>query len=147
MDTTCPIAFRQIDGTIVRIGAFFISLVVIAYFLTAQIFLLVFLVIDFCIRIYWHKPYSPIFQASRFVKKILTLETDMTDAGAKRLAAQFGLLFSVMLVVEGFFGFDYALYLTAGALLACTALEVLFGYCVGCKIYFVIKKVYPGFMS
>lgn len=147
MDTSCPIAFREIDGTIVRIGAFFISFVVIVYLFTSQIFLLIFLAIDFCIRIYGHKPYSPIFQISRFVKRILKLESDMTDAGAKRLAAQFGLLFSVMLIVEGFFGFDVALYLTAGALLACTFLEVLFGYCVGCKIYFIIKKIYPGFMS
>ncbi|WP_324171659.1 DUF4395 domain-containing protein [Sulfurimonas sp.] len=147
MDTSCPIAFREIDGTIVRIGAFFVSLVVVAYLFTSQIFLLIFLVIDFYIRIYWHKPYSLIFQLSRFVKKILKLDSDMTDAGSKRLAAQFGLLFSIMLIVEGFVGFDFALYLTAGALLVCTSLEVLFGYCVGCKIYFIIKKVYPGFMS
>ncbi len=147
MDTSCPIAFREIDGTIVRIGAFFISLVVVIYLLTSQILLLIFLTIDFCTRIYGHKPYSLIFQLSRFVKKVLKLESNMTDAGAKRLAAQFGLLFSVMLIVEGFFGFNLALYLTAGALLACTFLEVLFGYCVGCKIYFIIKKVYPGFMS
>ncbi len=147
METACPLAFRQIDGNIVRIGAFFVSLVVVAYLFTSQIFLLVFLVVDFATRIYWHKPYSLIFQLSRFVKHILKLNSDMTDAGAKRLAAQFGLLFSVMLVIESFFNLDVALYITATALLVCTTLEVLFSYCVGCKIYFIIKKIYPNFMS
>ncbi|WP_321777227.1 DUF4395 domain-containing protein [Sulfurimonas sp.] len=147
MDISCPIAFREIDGTIVRIGAFFVSVVVIIYLFTSQIFLLIFLTVDFAIRIYGHKPYSPIYQLSHLVKRIFRFKANMTDAGAKRLAAQFGLLFSVMLVIEGLLDLTLLLHITAAALLACTFLEVLFGYCVGCKIYFIIKKIYPNFMS
>jgi hypothetical protein len=147
MAKACPISFKLVDGTLIRIGAFFVSSVVVAYLVTSQLFLLYLLAIDFYIRLYGHKPYSPIYQLSLVVKKTLNLKEDMTDAGAKRLAAQFGLLFSLILIVEAYLGLNLALYITASILLICAFLEALFDYCVGCKVYYIIKKVYPNFMS
>jgi hypothetical protein len=71
----------------------------------------------------------------------------MVDGGAKRLAAYFGLTFMILLAFESFFHLRDILYITAGVFLSCAFLEVAFDFCIGCKIYFLIKKVYPDFMS
>ncbi|WP_366755936.1 DUF4395 family protein [Sulfurimonas sp.] len=50
-----------------------------------------------------------------------------------------------------FMGYNLNLYIFSIVVtvifLFCALLEAFFSYCIGCKIYFVIKKVYPGFMS
>ncbi len=140
-------SFIQVDGNLVRIGAFFVSVFVLVYLISSQVILLYVLAIDFYIRIYLDKKYSIIFQLSKLVKKVFTIKTAMTDGGAKRLASQFGLLFSIVLIGQAHFHLETALYITASILLVCAFLEFMFDYCVGCKVYHILKKVYPGFHS
>ena len=136
---SCPVSFQLIDGTIARIGAYFVILFILIYLFTSQIFFLYILALDFLMKIYVNKLYSIIFQLSRFVKKILKLKTKMTDAAAKKLAAQFGLLFSLLLVFEVLFDFQLAFYITVSILLFCASIEALFNYCVGCEIFYILK--------
>lgn len=137
---SCPVSFKLIDGTIARIGAYFVILFILAYLSTLQIVFLYLLALDFFIRIYVNKSYSIIFHLAQLTKKILKLETKMTDAAPKRLAAQFGFFFSVLLVFEVLFNFELALYITASILLFCASLEALFNFCVGCEIYYILKR-------
>ncbi len=144
---SCPMSFQQIDATIARIGAFFVCCLVLSFFATNSIVLLYILAVDFYIRIYSNKSYSLIYQLSKFIKKIFKLETKLTDSAAKRLAAQFGLLFSLVLIVLAHLELTMALYPIAITLLACASLEFIFEYCIGCKVYYVIKKIYPNFST
>lgn len=137
---SCPVSFKLIDGTVSRIGAYFVILFILAYLFTSQILFLSILVLDFLIRIYTNKAYSIIFQLSRFVKKRLKLETKMTDGGAKSLAIQFGLLLSILLLFEVLFNFQLAFYITVAIFLVCTTLEAFFNYCVGCEIFYILKR-------
>lgn len=137
---SCPVSFKLIDGVVARIGAYFIILFLLTYILTSQIVFLYLLALDFFIRIYMNKSYSIVFQLARLTKKILKLETKLTDAAAKRLAAQFGLFFSILLVFEVSFDFELAFYITASILLFCALLEALFNFCVGCEIYYILKR-------
>lgn len=67
----------------------------------------------------------------------------MEDAGAKRLAAFFGVGFTFALLITSWLGTDLATAIIAGIFLFCAALELLFGYCIACKIYYIVKKIYP----
>ncbi|MDD2357642.1 MAG: DUF4395 domain-containing protein [Thiovulaceae bacterium] len=147
MSQSCPLAFRLIDGTIARISAVFVSLFVISFLFTAQKLFLFFILIDFLMRLYGLKKYSIVYNLALIIKKIFSFKTEMTDAGAKRLAAHFGVVFVFLLLSESFLNLQVALYVTAGIFLLCTGLEIVFSYCVGCKIYFIIKKIYPSFME
>jgi hypothetical protein len=147
MYESCPITFHQVDGTLARLSSFFIILSVIVFFSTSFAWILYILIADFLVRLYSNKSYSPIYNLALFTKKILHLKTDMVDGGAKRLAAYFGLTFMILLAFESFFHLRDILYITAGVFLSCAFLEVAFDFCIGCKIYFLIKKVYPDFMS
>jgi hypothetical protein len=141
MARSCPLSFKQIDGTIARINAVFITLLVVMFLITSNEFILYFLAIDFLLRLSNYKSFSPIFNLSKNVKKLFSLKTNMTDAGAKRLAAYFGLIFIVLMSILSNLNLDVALYITATILLFCSSLEVLFNYCVGCEIYHIYKKL------
>ncbi len=145
MAQACPLLFRQIDGTVVRINAVSVTLLVLLFVATSQSFWLYLLGGDFIVRLYGSKSYSPVNRLSLWVQKVLRLQPRMTDAGAKRLAAQFGLLFTLLLIAGHHLGLSAFVAALVSVFLLCLGLELLFNYCVGCKIYFIIKKLYPGF--
>jgi len=141
----CPISYKQIDGTIARINAFFITLLVVIFLYTSLSVVAYILSIDFFIRLYVNKKFSPIFNLSRITKKILNLRTNLTEAAPKRLAAYFGLFFSMFISVESTLGLYETAYITSLILLFCSSLELFFNYCLGCKIYYIVKKIFPSF--
>ncbi len=145
MAQACPLTFKQVDATVVRIGSFFVMFTVVFFLSTLQVGLLYLLSVDFLIRLYGKKNYSPVYLFSIGIKSLFRLETKMEDAGAKRLAAQFGLFFLLVLIAAYHLHLDMFLYTAAAVFLSCASLELLFGYCIGCKVYFVIKKITAGF--
>ncbi|WP_345993884.1 DUF4395 domain-containing protein [Sulfurimonas sp. HSL-1716] len=147
MTSTCPIIFKQIDATVTRVSSVYILLFVVLFLTTSQIFFIYFAAMDFLMRLYFLKQYSLIYQLSIATKKVFSLKTYMADAGAKRLAAGFGLFFMLLLIAEYHLRLDILLFVTTAVFLLCGLLETFFGYCIGCKVYFVIKKIYPDFME
>ena len=145
MSAACPLLFRQVDGTVSRISALFVSVGVIAYFLSGSLFFLLFLAADFMIRLYGDKKKSPVFLASLGLQKLLHLPQKMVDAGAKRMAAKFGLLFVFLLIISHVINAPMLAYGIAATFLLCTFMEIVFSFCVGCQVYFLIKKIYPDF--
>lgn len=143
MAQQCPLIFRQIDANTVRINTFFVISVVAAYLVTGVLSLLLLLIIDFLLRLYGYKHFSPIQNLSLIIQKKFSIPAKMEDAGAKRLAAFFGVGFTVALVIFDLLGIKLAVDATAAIYLFCASLELLFGYCIACKIYYIAKKVYP----
>jgi len=140
MAPTCPITFRQIDGTIVRINALSLSLMLLAYLFTNQIFFIYFLGADLIIRLFINKSLSPINQLSKLIKATIRAKTQNTDAGAKRLAAYFALGFSLSIIVLHSFAFVNEAKVLSAIFVLFASLEVIFNFCVGCKIYFLYKR-------
>ena len=147
MSYSCPINFESVDSYVARFIALMVSILLVVYVITFNVFILYFLFFDFMVRLYCKKDYSPLFQISRFLKKVFRLKNEFTDGGAKRLAGYFAIFFILLLVA----GYNLDLYvfsvIIAFIFFACALLEAFFSYCIGCKIYFLIKKVYPGFMN
>lgn len=146
MSYSCPMSFIKVDSNVSRINSLFVSSFVIAYLLTSSVYIIYFIFLDFSIKLFLNKEYSPIFVVSRFIKKGLKLKDKLIDGGSKRLAAYFGLLFAFLLIVAHYFYSDVLTYTIAIVFLSCALLDVIFDYCLGCKIYFIIKKIYPDFM-
>lgn len=141
MAPACPITFRQIDGTIVRINALSLSLMLLAYLFTDQIAFIYVLGLDLIIRLFINKRLSPINQISRLIKVAIRAKTHSTDAGAKRLAAYFALGFSWTIVVLHSFGLIYEAKALSSVFVLFASLEFIFNFCVGCKIYFIYKRI------
>lgn len=141
MAPTCPVSLRQIDGTIVRINALSLSLMLGAYLLSGQIAFIYIVAVDLIIRLFINKRLSPINQMSRLIKAAIRAKTSNTDAGAKRLASYFALGFSWSIIALHSFGFVNEAKGLSGIFVLFSSLELLFNFCVGCKIYFIYKRL------
>ncbi len=143
MSQTCPLLFRQIDSTIAKLSASFVMSGVVVYLITMQKWILVFLILDFLIRLSGYKKMSPIFQLSITIQKLFKLPVRLEDAGAKRLAALFGLFFMIGMLVADTGGWSIAVWVIAVVFMSCVLLDLLFDYCIACKVYSYAKKIYP----
>ncbi len=142
----CPISYKQIDETIARINAFFITLFMIIFLYTSAISIVYFLAVDFFIRIFLNKSYSPVFNLSKSIKRVFGFQTSLSEAAPKKLAAYFGLFFTVSICITNTLALHGTTYIASLILLFCSSLELFFNYCLGCKIYYVIKKIFPSFV-
>lgn len=143
MSQQCPLLFRQVDATVTRINTLFVVIGMIGFLLSGNMIILIALIIDFLLRLYGFKHWSPITIASLFIQKKFALPTKMEDAGAKRLAAIFGVGFVIAILIASLLDSLIAVQALAGIFLLCAGLELLFGYCIACQIYHISKKIYP----
>ncbi|MBN2894916.1 MAG: DUF4395 family protein [Campylobacterales bacterium] len=135
MDQVCPLSFKSIDATTVRIVSLFMFALTALMIWSESLVLALLLVLDFMIRLYVSRSYSPLFWFAGRLQYFLKLSPRYEDAAAKRLAAHFGLLFMLLFALLIAQQQWLWLYGVAALFFTCSALEVLFGYCIGCKIY------------
>ena len=143
MSQSCPLAFRQIDGTIARLNALSVFLFLVLFVFVPNPLILLVVGADFMIRLYGNKQYSPFFQVSKLLQKRFKLSKVMVDAGAKRVAAHFGLFFVAVALGANLSGLSILMYTTIAIFIFCLSLELLFGYCIGCKVYFIYRHFIP----
>ena len=116
---------------------------------TATVFVLtkmpifaIILLYDFSVR--WLKiaPLSPFATIAKIIVKILNLKPKPTDEAPKRFALLIGLFMLIAINLLLFFKqIKLALFIML-ILIICAALEAIFDYCVGCKAYWLIKKIF-----
>ncbi len=147
MNHSCPMSFTQIDSNVSRFTSFLVASLVITYLVYGDVMVLYILAFDFIVRLFLNKKNSILNMIAEAVKNIFKLKDKFVDSGAKKLAAYFGLAFVLMLIVVDYFGIFSLTLVIAGVFLTCSLLDVFFNFCVGCKIYHIIKKFYPSFMS
>lgn len=147
MSQACPMNFIQIDSNASRITSALVSMLVIYYLITLHVVVLYFLLIDFIIRLFLKKDNSPLYMSALYVKELFKVRDKFVDSGAKRLAGYFGLSFVLFLIAAHFVNIWLITLLIAVVYLSCSLLDVFVNYCIGCKIYFIIKKIYPSFMN
>jgi len=146
-NATCPLNFIRVDDNISRINAFLVSSLVIFYLYIPLVYIVLFLVFDFSIKLFFQEITSPLSFVSKRVKQIFHMKDAFVDGGAKRLAGFFGLFFMVLLLGTHFLHSWTVSFVIALLYLSCSSLDILFRFCIGCKIYFIIKKIYPNFMK
>lgn len=147
MSNACPLSFKQVDSNVSRLSALFVVILVLTYLYTNSIYILFFLAIDFVMKLFLNPGISMITMFAELVKGLLNIKDKLADSGAKRLAGYFGLSFVLMLIAVHWLNIWLLTLSIALIFLSCSVLDVVFNYCIGCKIYFIIKKIYPNFMS
>lgn len=147
MSSTCPLNFVQVDSNVARFSALLVALLVISFLLSKNVYLLYYLVADFSVKLFLTPKASPIWLLSNLLCKSFNITPNLVDGGAKRLAAFLGLFFVLLLIVAHFLFSPFVVLLLAAVFLFCSLLDLFFDYCIGCKIYFLIKKIYPNFMN
>ncbi len=147
MSNACPLNFTKVDSNVSRFGALFVALLVLTYLYTSNVYILLFLLVDFVLKLFLNPGISPIMILAESLKSIFKIKEKYADGGAKKLAGYFGLFFVTSLLVTHFLDVWFISLSIAFVFLLCSLLDVFFDYCIGCKIYFIIKKIYPNFMN
>ncbi|MDF1874722.1 DUF4395 domain-containing protein [Sulfurimonas sp. SAG-AH-194-I05] len=147
MSYSCPLNFIKVDSNASRLSSFIVASLVIIYLLTSIEYILFFLVLDFSLKLFIDKKYAPIFVFALFLRKAFKMQEKFTDGGAKRLAGFFGLFFVSLLLIIHFLQLGSLSLLVAALFLSCSLLDVFLNFCLGCQIYYLVKKIYPSFMS
>jgi len=104
-------------------------------------------VLDFTIKLFINRELSPIVMLAHSIKVTFRIKDKFSDGGAKRLAGMFGLIFVFLLIATHFLNAWVGSLIVAGIFLSCSLFDVFFNYCIGCKVYFIIKRIYPSFMN
>lgn len=141
----CPINFKRTDSIVARTASFLTACIVIVSVLGGFVSPLYLLGADLMVRLYGNKSFSPIHRLSEVIKRLCRFPTFEVDAAAKMVAGHFGLLFITLLIIAMHLQLTMALAVITGVYVTCLLLDVLIGYCVGCKVYFIylsIRKIF-----
>lgn len=147
MSRACPLNFEKVDANVTRFSALLVASLVGYYLYSGCIFILYFLVFDFVMKLFLNRGISPISMVAEFLKGVFKIKEKMVDGGAKRLAGLFGLLFVILLLVSHYLDLWSLSLGIAVVFLTCSLLDLFFGFCIACQLYYMIKKIYPNFMN
>ncbi|MEW6173740.1 MAG: DUF4395 domain-containing protein [Bacillota bacterium] len=135
MGELCPISGFTINAKAARVTAFLTALTLLMFLLTPVKWIILILCADFLLRCIAGSKFSPFAFISRFILHTAKVEPRMENAGPKLFAAKIGLVFSVIISVLFLVNWMLPAVVFAILFLFCAALEALFGYCLGCKMY------------
>jgi hypothetical protein len=89
-----------------------------------------------------HTPYSWLYR--RLVRPRLSPPADLEDARPPRFAQAVGLAFALVGSVFGLIGVAPVFYAATALALAAAFLNAAFGFCLGCEIYLLARRVLPA---
>jgi hypothetical protein len=134
----------MIDPRGPRFAATLTTIVLAAALLTGSVWLLAAQGVVFAIgavRGIQHTPYSWLFR--RFVRPRLAPPAELEDARPPRFAQAVGLGFALVGVVGAALGLTPVFLVATGLALAAAFLNAAFGYCLGCEVYLLLRRLFP----
>jgi len=143
MSPACPISNETMDERGARLCALIVLVPLGLSLGLSAAWPAVFLAVDFGLRGFGARRWSPVARLARALVAVLRLEPRPTNAGPKAFAAKLGLGFSVVMALaflSGHPGLGWAAGVPFGL---CALLEGGLGYCVGCRIYQVWQQLHP----
>jgi hypothetical protein len=139
---SCPVSVQKTDGSVARLAALSIAVIVIAGLLLQYYLLFVLAGIDFALRAFTNGRYSLVKAVSVKAAGILKLKKVPVDAAPKKFAAGLGFVFSSIIAVSFYSGSITTAYTAGFILLACALLEGIFSICLGCHVYSLLMLLF-----
>lgn len=143
----CPVDFMPINENKARLTAFFVFVLSIWYLFTQTWIIPAFLVIDFFVRVNNWGKYSLLGVLSDAVIKQVKIPNKSVDRAPKRFAAGVGLIFSLAILLSSLLHWTLMAIILTAIIVLFAFLESFVGFCAGCYVYSVIKKVSNSFKN
>jgi len=137
----CPVDHVKVSENRVRLTAFFVLLLGISFLARGVWWIALFLVVDFFLRAFGVGAYSLLNLLSGWIERGFAFKPRQVDRAPKVFAARLGFVLSGGLLVLALFDVMTAAYLVAGVLVLFSFLESALGFCAGCYVYFLVKKI------
>jgi len=132
---TCPVDNVAVDENRVRVNAFLVLVIALAYMAFANWLLITLLLIDFALRAFNLNTYSPLAIISGVIVKQANLKPKPVDRAPKRFATFVGLVFLAAILIAHITDNLLVARLINAVLILFAALESLAGFCAGCYVY------------
>ncbi len=139
MSPSCPISQRRIDTNLVRVVSFQVLLFILLFSVTQMPLFLLLVLFDFVARVFRQDAFSPFRQSARFILSKWHVKPHYTDESPKRFALFLGLGMTLLIGLLTLFGFIKTAVVVSIVLIICSFLEVLFDFCIGCKLYYALQ--------
>jgi len=141
MEKYCPIITETVDTKLIKMNALFV-LVFLVLSLILQMPELIYIVsIDFMIRVFFGVKNSPVCKVIKSSLKIMNVKQYKVNAGPKKLASKFGLVFSLLILLFQLLNYPLIAISITVLFIILTSLEVFFSYCLVCTIYPYLNKI------
>jgi hypothetical protein len=139
-DLDCPVDFVTINENRARMVAFWVLILVVLCFVTANWLIAAFLLLDFALRSFNFNMYSPLAIVAGLLINLVKIKNKPVDRAPKRFAAFIGLSFMVMILLALLTGFITTAKVLLVVIFIFAALESLAGFCAGCYVYTYLKR-------
>ena len=137
----CPISDKRVNSAVVRTHALINVLLLLVFLFTQNLYIALFLLVDFLVRVLNFPNLSIAGIAARNWVRALNINGKPENAGPKLFAARIGLLFTIIISGGVLFGFPLLSFIAASVLTFFSFLEGAFGICVACLIYPYFRKL------
>lgn len=139
MNISCPISQNRVDSNLVRVTSVIVMVSSLTYVLTQNEFFILILALDFTARVFRYNKYSPLFQIGFMILHLTHTKQKLSDEAPKRFALYLGWIMLLLTIISISFGLKPFAVALSVILFACSSLEAFFEYCLGCKIYQLLK--------
>lgn len=135
-------AQHLVDPRAPRFAAGLTSFVLAAALLTSSPWLLAVQAAVFALGAVGRSPYGVIY--ARLVRPLLPAPPALEDTRPVRFAQQAGLGFALLGLVGAVLGSTLLFLVATGAALVAAALNAVFGICLGCEAYLLLRRAVHG---
>jgi len=141
MEKFCPIVTETVDTKIIKMNAAFVLIVLILSLVIQTPSLVYIVALDFTIRVFFGIKNSPVCKIIRVSLNVMNVKQHRVNAGPKKLASKFGLVFSFLIIM--FYTLNYPIIAMSVTVIfiVLTSLEVFFSYCLVCAIYPYLNRI------
>lgn len=136
---SCPISLNIIDDSEFKIAGVFYILLLFSYLVSGYLFFAVFVLADIIMRLSSLRK-SPILFFSSAFTKALKLKYSPNDEAPKIFALRLGSIMLLLIVFAHVSSFNVLAFMIALNLVVLKLLDVVLGYCVGCKLYSILNQ-------
>ncbi|MCB4751045.1 MAG: DUF4395 domain-containing protein [Sulfurovum sp.] len=139
MPALCPISQKRIDTNLVRIISFQILVFILLFIATNALYFLLIVLFDFAVRVVRQDGYSPFRQIAYHILSGWNIKPHYVDESPKRFSLFLGFGMIVFIALFALLGFVNIAVIISLVFILCLFLEVLFSFCIGCKLYYVLQ--------
>jgi len=136
----CPISLKQVDKNLIKLYSSFVLLILIlSLFLSCKIGIYL-ITLDFGIRVLSGIKYSPLCIFLTKSLKITAIKPVLVDSGRKKIAAQIGLILSILISSSYLLNYPIIAILFTTLFIFAIAIDLIFDYCLACKMQSLFFK-------
>lgn len=137
----CPISNKKVDENVARLNGGLTVGILSLFLISNNIFLILFLLVDFFLRSAELSAYSPLANLSKFILEKTGTNKKLINSGPKIFAARIGVIFNAAILISILVDLNTATYVLTAIFGICAFLEAAIGFCVACQIYPILYKL------